>query len=232
MIKKLAVIAYCLLLLCMQGLAMGEAPQAVISNPVFIIGLEATPNNFIVDDSLNTKLWPLCNKHAYNCIYLDAKESIVSDQKALSTLIAGAHKEEIKVFLICGQPEWAYKHIHPLQIAAQYLNYNEGHPANEAFDGIMFHIRVDRLDNWQQDQDVILKKYFNMIKKIKHRLAYSGKKIPLHITLSKDIHKQYKDTAYARPVNGVMINDIKHSFLVILEDESLEAKSAILPEKI
>ncbi|MFH1428974.1 MAG: hypothetical protein ABIH39_04440 [Candidatus Margulisiibacteriota bacterium] len=232
MIKNVAVIACCLLFLYMQCWAMGESPQADISNPLFIIGLEATPNNFIVDDSLNTNLWPLCDKHAYNCIYLDAQESITSDQKALSTLIARAHSEEIKVILICGHPEWAYKHIHPLQTATQYLSYNEGHPINEAFDGIMFHIRLDLVENWQQDQEVILKKYFDMIKKIKLRLAYSGKKIPLLITLSADIHNQYKNTDYAKPVDGVIINDNSYPFLTILEDLTLDTEQKTLPEKI
>ena len=199
-------------------MAMGESPQAAVAkNPLFIVDLEASPNNFIVDDTLHPQCFALSNKYAYNLLYLSATESLVSDQKALAGFIAKAHQQEMMVFLLCGKPDWSYKHAYALKTVENLINYNEGHPAIQKFDGMLLNVQLHRLDQWAGEKEILLKKYSQLIEKTRQKLDSSGTHIPLSASLPADLLATYKTSVYAKllddvlpleaPVNQLAIND-------------------------
>ena len=184
---------------------MGEQPIAQAANPLFITNLEASPNNIIIDDTKYRKIWDICDKYAIDLIYLEASNSLVNEQRALSRFISQTHARDIKIFLFSGRPEWSYKHIHALRVADNYVAYNEGHSKSEQLDGLLYHVRVDNLDLWTEDQDIAIKKYAQMIKKVKRKLAESGNNIPLQITVSEALKAKYKSLEEAKLITNVVL---------------------------
>ncbi|MFA5928179.1 MAG: hypothetical protein WC838_02620 [Candidatus Margulisiibacteriota bacterium] len=209
--------------------AMGETTQLTARNPVFAIGLEASPNNLVVDAALQPALWTILNKFTINQIFLDAQDAIVSDQKQLGAFIANAHQQEMKVVLYCGRPDWVYKHVYPLETAGRYMAYNESHPAEQRFDGILYHVRFDKLEDWTKDQAQLQNKYFTMLQKVKYKLAYDGITTPLLVALPKDLYENYKKSEHAKLADGVVILGAEHQVLKMKADSSFELGTSALP---
>lgn len=206
-------------------MAMGEMPKIKKnSNPIFIVGLEASPNNLIVDSTAYQKIWDLCNKNAFDLIYLQASESIATDQKSLSNFITQAHKQEIKVIIVDGSPDWVYKPAQALKLAEAYLLYYEGHQASEKPDGLLLNVAYNNLSKWSDEKNIIVENYFSLVKSVRQKLAYSGQKIPFFISANEAIAKQYQDSN-KKHIDGVLSLETEYPFLEIKSDLTFEVKN-------
>jgi len=208
---------FLLSLFILSNVFINSALSLMTNNPLFLDNLETSPNYLVKNTPLQKKLWPLCDKHAFDSLYVKAEKSMLTEQKNLSSFISNAHKNDLQVILNCGQPDWSYKHYYPLITIEKYINYNEGHRKEEQFDAILLKVNPEKLHNWNSKKILIKEKFFEMLTKVKHKLNYSGLRIPLIITLTSELENQYQ----GRSIDKAIHPNNSYYYLIIDKDQAL-----------
>ncbi|WP_442599854.1 hypothetical protein [Neobacillus sp. D3-1R] len=96
-------------------------------------------------------------------IYLQINQEL--PQKRYMDFIEQAHKEDIRVFALGGEPTWGLES--EIQIPLQFLKwieeYNVGVNQEQQFDGIQFDIEPYLLPNWSSNQSQIISQWMSVL---------------------------------------------------------------------